>query len=89
MHEMEKKLDATIARKILDIQDNASKIPPVKRTMRLFISNLAANQFYDAQDSSMDVEGSASIDSLQDKIPCWTLKIEGKLLDVFYFDSLY
>jgi hypothetical protein len=73
MLELEKRLDATIMRKSLDIQDvlqkPAKKIP---RKLRLFLSNISENQ---------DGEP-ASTAASPDSSPSWTFKLEGKLLDV-------
>ncbi|KAJ3313450.1 SWI/SNF complex component snf12 [Boothiomyces sp. JEL0838] len=70
MQEYERRLDATITRKALDIQDSLSKPPKkVNRTMRVFLSNLAANQPWDTSEPTGD------------KVPNWTFKIQGRLLD--------
>ena len=78
--EFERRLDATITRKTLDIQDAASKPGKVVkinkhtiRTLRIFLSNLAANQNPDTL-GDLDIEA--------DRTPSWTFKIEGRLLDV-------
>jgi hypothetical protein len=73
MMELEKRLDATIMRKSLDIQDvllkPAKKIP---RKLRIFLSNLAANQ-----DGAVDLTVASP-----DSSPSWTFKLEGRLLEV-------
>ncbi|CAG8565631.1 816_t:CDS:10, partial [Paraglomus brasilianum] len=67
----EKKLDATISRKRFDIQEALSVPMKTRRTLRVFISNLSANQ--DNVDTVMGYDPSNP--------PSWTLKIEGRLLD--------
>ncbi|KAJ3272401.1 snoRNP complex protein nop56 [Terramyces sp. JEL0728] len=55
MQEYERRLDATITRKALDIQDSLSKPPKkVNRTMRVFLSNLASNQPWDTTEPTGD-----------------------------------
>ena len=55
--------------------------------MRIFLSNLASNQFGSEpqQDGAMMVDtelSTSSLDDLKENIPGWTLKIQGRLLDV-------
>ncbi|KAJ3302674.1 SWI SNF, matrix associated, actin dependent regulator of chromatin, sub d, member 3 [Kappamyces sp. JEL0829] len=75
MQDFERRLDATISRKMLDIHDSLAK-PPKKttRTMRLFLSNTAANQSVPGTDDPSSL--------LVDRSPSWTFKIEGRLLDI-------
>ncbi|KAF9427128.1 SWI SNF, matrix associated, actin dependent regulator of chromatin, sub d, member 1 [Podila epigama] len=72
--EYEKKLDATIMRKRLDLAETLSKPVKTKRTLRIFISNLSHDQ--DALESE---DEEAKLDS--GPTPSWTLKIEGRLVD--------
>ncbi|KAL0143418.1 hypothetical protein V8B55DRAFT_1477373 [Mucor lusitanicus] len=72
--EFEKKLDATIMRKRLDIQEALGKPTKVHRTLRLFISNTASDQ-------SSTMEDENAFDLNNGNVPSWTLKIEGRLLD--------
>ncbi|KAI8901336.1 SWI/SNF complex 60 kDa subunit [Globomyces pollinis-pini] len=73
IQEFERRLDATITRKTLDIQDALAKPPKrINRTLRIFLSNTSANQPYDPVDESVP---------LPDRVPSWTFKIEGRLLD--------
>ncbi|KAG1175800.1 hypothetical protein G6F70_003895 [Rhizopus microsporus] len=73
--DFEKKLDATIMRKRLDIQEALGKPTKVRRTLRLFISNTTAPA--DQQELKQD---NAEFDLSNNNAPTWTLKIEGKLL---------
>jgi SWI/SNF-related matrix-associated actin-dependent regulator of chromatin subfamily D len=69
MQEFERRLDATITRKTLDIQDALAKPPKrISRTLRIFLSNTSENQ--SEEEITMDT-------------PSWTFKIQGLLLDVF------
>ncbi|KAJ3090497.1 SWI SNF, matrix associated, actin dependent regulator of chromatin, sub d, member 1 [Quaeritorhiza haematococci] len=74
LQEFEKRLDATIVRKRLDIQESLAKPMKTKRTLRVFLSNLSSDQY-----------GSGGIEDAGDmaagKVPSWTLRIEGRLLD--------
>ncbi|KAI8890395.1 SWI/SNF and RSC complex subunit Ssr3 [Backusella circina FSU 941] len=72
--EFEKKLDATIMRKRLDIQEALGKPTKVRRTLRIFISNTASHQ------SAMQEDENA-FDLNDGNTPHWTLKIHGKLLE--------
>ncbi|RUS30536.1 hypothetical protein BC938DRAFT_479279 [Jimgerdemannia flammicorona] len=76
--EFEKRLDATIMRKRLDIQEAMGKPVKTKRTLRVFLSNMASDQpsqlQSDADEDNVDLGSGGA--------PSWTLKIEGRLLDV-------
>lgn len=52
-----------------------------KRTLRIFVSNLAASQFW----SNEVITGG---DGTQ-VIPSWTLKIEGRLIEVRHQHALF
>ncbi|CAO3703849.1 unnamed protein product [Rhizopus stolonifer] len=76
--EFEKKLDETIMRKKLDIQEALGKPTKVRRTLRLFISNKTTT----VNDQEQIEQGEENAFDLNDNnTPSWTLKIEGKLLD--------
>ncbi|KAF7721459.1 SWI/SNF complex component snf12 [Apophysomyces ossiformis] len=77
LSEFEKKLDATIMRKRLDIQEALGKPTKVKRTLRIFISNASADQLT----SQQNVDEESAFDLNSGNAPSWTLKIEGRLLD--------
>ncbi|KAJ3010026.1 SWI SNF, matrix associated, actin dependent regulator of chromatin, sub d, member 3 [Thoreauomyces humboldtii] len=75
LQEFEKKLDATISRKKLDMLEQKSQLKPTKRIMRVFLSNLSTDQYADMGGN----EDAFSLEGLQ--VPSWTLRIEGRLLD--------
>lgn len=64
----ERKLDSTIMRKRLDIQEALKKPIKTKRKLRVFITN----QIY---------PGKTDADNDEDNIPQWELKIEGRLIE--------
>lgn len=70
--EFENKLDATVSRKKLDIQEALAKPMKIKRVLRVFVSNTAADQY------THERAGEASA---FDAMPSWTLRVEGRLLD--------
>nr|CAB3266383.1 SWI/SNF-related matrix-associated actin-dependent regulator of chromatin subfamily D member 1 [Phallusia mammillata] len=65
----ERKLDSTIMRKRLDIQEALKRPVKVKRKLRVFISN----QYFPAK-----VDAETKDDSAK---PSWELRVEGRLLD--------
>ncbi|ORZ02526.1 SWI/SNF and RSC complex subunit Ssr3 [Syncephalastrum racemosum] len=73
--EFEKKLDATIMRKRLDIQEALGKPTKTRRTLRIFVSNTAADQ------TAQNGDDENAFDLNSGNAPSWTLKIEGRLLD--------
>ncbi|KAJ2780448.1 SWI/SNF and RSC complex subunit Ssr3 [Coemansia interrupta] len=68
---LERKLDTKIVRKRLEVQEALGKPVFKKRVLRIFVSNLAANQ-----DSSSSVMSNTEADA-----PSWTLRVEGRLVD--------
>jgi SWI/SNF-related matrix-associated actin-dependent regulator of chromatin subfamily D len=72
----ERRLDATIMRKRLEIQEMIGKPMKIKRTLRVFISNTAINQ----NPVPRDGEGN-ELDFDDGNVPAWILRIEGRLLD--------
>ncbi|KAJ8660164.1 hypothetical protein O0I10_004023 [Lichtheimia ornata] len=72
--EFEKKLDGTIMRKRLDIQEALGKPTKIRTTLRVFVSNTSSNQ-----QQGMNEDGTFDMNS--GNAPSWTLKIDGKLLD--------
>ncbi|KAI8374667.1 SWI/SNF and RSC complex subunit Ssr3 [Radiomyces spectabilis] len=77
LNEFDKKLDATIMRTRLEIQEAIGKPTKVRRTLRIFISNTAADQSESGQQA--DEENAFEFNS--GNAPSWTLKVEGRLLD--------
>ncbi|KAK9729085.1 SWI/SNF and RSC complex subunit Ssr3 [Basidiobolus ranarum] len=71
----EKQIDAILSDRKQLIQENTIRQTPAKKTVRVFISNLSSEQ----------PEQGYEIDDEDDEIapaPSWTLRIEGRLLDV-------
>lgn len=66
-------------RKRLDIQEAVGKPAKTMRTLRIFVSNTAADQPMQQQQNDMDED---AIDLNGGSAPSWTLRIEGRLLDV-------
>jgi SWI/SNF-related matrix-associated actin-dependent regulator of chromatin subfamily D len=71
--DFEKRLDSTILRKQMDIHEAAFKSIKSKRILRIFVSNTASYQPHMAEGSEPDAS------------PSWTLKIEGRLLEVIFY----
>jgi len=67
----ERKLDATIMRKRLDIQEALKRPMKLKRKLRIFISNT----FYPAREADAQEDGVGS------GVASWELRVEGRLLD--------
>jgi SWI/SNF-related matrix-associated actin-dependent regulator of chromatin subfamily D len=77
LREMERKLDATMMRKKLEMQDQTQRNEKRSRTMRIWISNTAENQPW--QNTSMDADAFDFADSSQ---ATYKVQIEGRLLPV-------
>ncbi|KAI5821069.1 hypothetical protein BZA77DRAFT_238503 [Pyronema omphalodes] len=78
LREMERRYDAAIMRKRLDIQDGVNRNHKNEKTMRIFVSNTAKDQPWQASDRPLD-ENAFDFDTGQ--IPTFRVKIEGRLLD--------
>ncbi|KAK2628021.1 hypothetical protein QTJ16_002667 [Diplocarpon rosae] len=76
LRELERKLDSTMVRKRLDIQDSVNRNVKRYRTLRLFISNTVEDQPWQADTLDVDAfDFSTNVDS------SYRVKIEGRLLD--------
>ncbi|KIW07715.1 uncharacterized protein PV09_01647 [Verruconis gallopava] len=75
LRELERKLDATMMRKRLDLQDQPRDVKR-RRTMRIWISNTAENQPWQA--TGMDND---TFDFGDNSQATYRVKIEGRLLD--------
>ncbi|KAI5736637.1 hypothetical protein M8J76_005615 [Diaphorina citri] len=79
----ERKLDSTIMRKRLDIQEALKRPMKQKRKLRIFISNT----FYPAKESGEGEEGSVASWELRSgegeegSVASWELRVEGRLLE--------
>ncbi|KAI9245743.1 hypothetical protein BY458DRAFT_528491 [Sporodiniella umbellata] len=77
--QFEHNMDAAIMKKRLEIQEALGKPTKVKRTMRIFISNTAADQVTEEEEEE-EADGPVyEFNSEND--PSWTLRVEGRLLD--------
>uniref|UniRef100_A0A182PL36 DM2 domain-containing protein n=1 Tax=Anopheles epiroticus TaxID=199890 RepID=A0A182PL36_9DIPT len=70
----ERKLDATITRKRLDIQETLKRPMKQKRKLRIFISNT----FYPAPAEGEPIAGLVHQQAVE---PSWELRVEGRLLE--------
>ncbi|KAG2133791.1 SWI/SNF complex 60 kDa subunit [Suillus bovinus] len=76
--EMEKKLDWTMNRKKVEVQDALARNPTTARTLRLFLSHTVSGQLW--QTGEAGAEG-VNFETGQG-IPAWCLKVEGRLLEL-------
>lgn len=76
MRELEKRLDATMMRKRLEIQDTMSRHQRREKTMRIWISNTCSEQPWQMNHNDED---SITFDSLGE--PKYRVKIQGRLLE--------
>ncbi|KAJ2723554.1 SWI/SNF and RSC complex subunit Ssr3 [Coemansia sp. Benny D115] len=74
---LERKLDSKIVRKRLEVQEALGKPVYRKRVLRVFVSNLAANQGQGVGEES-DTNDAVQRET---EAPSWTLRIEGRLVD--------
>ncbi|KAH0605894.1 uncharacterized protein H6S33_004351 [Morchella sextelata] len=77
LRDMEKRYDATILRKRLDVQDAVNRNVKNYKTLRLYISNTAKDQPWQNSDRPLD-ENAFDFDTGQ--IPTFRVRIEGRLL---------
>lgn len=77
LQEAEKKLDATITRKQMDLHDTLSRSIKKKKMLRVFVSNTCQDQPWQTvtglEENAFDFDTGT--------IPSWNLKIEGRLVD--------
>uniref|UniRef100_A0A8C5UWJ5 SWI/SNF related BAF chromatin remodeling complex subunit D2 n=1 Tax=Microcebus murinus TaxID=30608 RepID=A0A8C5UWJ5_MICMU len=75
----ERKLDQTIARKRMEIQEAIKKPLTQKRKLRIYISNTFSPS--KAEGDSAGTTGTPGGTPAGDKVASWELRVEGKLLD--------
>nr|XP_030699312.1 SWI/SNF-related matrix-associated actin-dependent regulator of chromatin subfamily D member 2 isoform X2 [Globicephala melas] len=75
----ERKLDQTIARKRMEIQEAIKKPLTQKRKLRIYISNTFSPS--KAEGDSAGTAGTPGGNPAGDKVASWELRVEGKLLD--------
>ncbi|KAI5797763.1 hypothetical protein EDC01DRAFT_689197 [Geopyxis carbonaria] len=78
LRDMERRYDAAIMRKRLDIQDAVNRNVKNEKTVRIFISNTAKDQPWQISDRPLE-ENAFDFDTGQ--IPTFRVRIEGRLLD--------
>lgn len=78
--EAEHKIDATINRKKLDLQDTAARSDKKTEVVRVFVSNSVEHQPWQTV-AGVDEPGFAVEASAETKEPAWQLRIEGRVLD--------
>ncbi|TFK47128.1 SWI/SNF complex protein [Heliocybe sulcata] len=76
--DMEKRLDWTMTRKRVEVQDALGRPATTTRTLRLFLSHTVSGQEWQKAEGATD---DVNFDT-GDGIPAWQLKIEGRLLEV-------
>ncbi|KAJ7908286.1 SWI/SNF complex protein [Mycena leptocephala] len=75
---MERKLDWTMMRKKAEIQDALVRTPTTTRTLRLFMSHTVSGQSWQ---TTPDLNDAPNFET-GEGIPAWSLKIEGRLLEL-------
>ncbi|PCH42853.1 SWI/SNF complex 60 kDa subunit [Wolfiporia cocos MD-104 SS10] len=82
--EMERRLDWTMTRKRVEVQDAIQRIAPTTRTLRIFISHTVSGQPWQQGIEGAGAEGDAGKVNPEtgEGIPAWSLRIEGRLLEI-------
>ncbi|KAI6115537.1 SWI/SNF complex 60 kDa subunit [Pisolithus croceorrhizus] len=76
--EMERKLDWTMTRKRVEVQDALSRNPTTTRTLRVFLSHTASGQSWQVGDA----DGEPVNFETGQGIPAWSFRVEGRLLEL-------
>jgi len=80
--QMERKLDWTMTRKKVEVQDALVRTPTTTRTLRIFLSHTVSGQVWQKGETTL-AEGDASVNfETGQGIPAWAIKIEGRLLEL-------
>ncbi|KIM55127.1 hypothetical protein SCLCIDRAFT_30560 [Scleroderma citrinum Foug A] len=77
--EMERKLDWTMTRKKVEVQDTLARNPTTTRTLRVFLSHMLSGQPWQLGEGNADGE-TVNFETGQG-IPAWSFKVEGRLLE--------
>ncbi|KAI9220675.1 hypothetical protein BC828DRAFT_382929 [Blastocladiella britannica] len=86
----ERRIDALLMRKRLEIQATLAKPLRAHGTLRLYISNYAADQpSSSASAAAVPPSSPTSQQQQQTRVPNWTLRIEGRLLDSSLHPTTY
>lgn len=78
LQEAEKRLDATITRKQMDLQDTLARSIKKKKQLRVFVSNTCQDQPWQQPVTGLE-ENAFDFDI--GTIPSWNLRVEGRLVD--------
>ncbi|KAF8809814.1 SWI/SNF complex 60 kDa subunit [Phlegmacium glaucopus] len=76
--EMERKLDWTMMRKRVEVQDALGRTPSTTRTLRIFLSHTVSGQPWQ---NAGEIQPAVNFET-GEGIPAWAFKIEGRLLEV-------
>ncbi|KAM0276920.1 hypothetical protein ACHAQH_006251 [Verticillium albo-atrum] len=76
LRDIERRLDATLMRKRLDIADSLNRITKRYKTLRIWINNTVENQVWQTNGT-----GAETFDFAPNAEPSYRVKIEGRLLD--------
>ncbi|KAG8936115.1 SWI/SNF complex component snf12 [Tulasnella sp. 419] len=76
LQDMERKLDWTMMRKRMELQEAFGKTIKTRRKLRVFISHTASGQSWQGASFTNGLDFDSGVG-----IPSWTLRIEGRLLD--------
>lgn len=77
LQDAERRLDATIARKKLDLQDALARSSTKSQLVRVFVSNTVADQPWQGSSQVQD----APFDFENGPAPSWTLRVEGRVVE--------
>ncbi|KAI0944266.1 hypothetical protein AcW1_002018 [Taiwanofungus camphoratus] len=77
--EMERRLDWTMTRKRVEVQDALQRIIPTTRTLRVFLSHMTSGQAW--QQGTNESGGKVNPET-GEGIPAWSFRIEGRLLEI-------
>ncbi|KAH9936917.1 SWI/SNF complex 60 kDa subunit [Amylocystis lapponica] len=85
--DMERRLDWTMTRKRVEVQDALMRIIPTARTLRIFLSHTVSGQAWQQTGDGVvpGGEGDAGVNPSPETgegIPAWAFKIEGRLLEI-------
>ncbi|TFY56624.1 hypothetical protein EVJ58_g7529 [Rhodofomes roseus] len=76
--DMERRLDWTMTRKRVEVQDALQRIAPTTRTLRIFLSHTVSGQPW-----QQGAEGEAKVNpETGEGIPAWQFRIDGRLLEI-------
>lgn len=85
--EAERRIDATINRKKLDLQDTVARSSKKSEILRVFLSNSVSNQTWQNVSNMDDVDNNFDFDMGGGQPGSWNLRIEGRLVNEEPADS--